>query len=198
MLWSPEWGATSLGDELSLVYWKLTRWRGKNQAAWAEKRAQEVLRGMKDWNCKEQHRAVGTSFGPLNTVSLPHSPLSRLRGLPWLTWVLMLSLALGCCFCLCLMWAGSYSHPGPDSPGTHFPGLPSSSTWTFVLSQQSKLLNTPAWAGAKTANTPRKEGLECREMDMKEKRWGWGGQQSQIWKVLRTRIRSLSFNAGGF
>lgn len=185
MLWSPEWGATSLGDELSLVYWKLTRWRGKNQAAWAEKRAQEVLRGMKGWNCKEQHRAVGTSLGPLNTISLPHSPLPRLRGLPWLTWVLLLILALGCASAYA--WCEPVPIPtqGPTAWALISQGCPhlahghlsypsSPNSWTLQPELVPKLPTHPgrkAWSVGRWTWRKRDEAEEASRVKS-ERSWG--------------------------
>ena len=150
------------------------------------------------------HRRTAQSCG--NQPGAPDHWLSAciarypcLKGSPSLTWPLLLILPLGCS-----------SHPTSEVSQFLFP------SWAWQP-RHSFPRAAPIWAmdlcPIPKAQTPRASSLSwcqnrqqsqegrpgvCGETDLKEKRWGWRGQQSQISKVLRTSIRSLGFNGVGF
>lgn len=150
----------------------------------------------KDWDCtEEQHRAVGISLVPDHWLSACIARYPCLKGSPSLTWLLLLILHLGCS-----------SHPTSDVSQFLFP------SWAWQP-RHSFPRAAPIWAmdlcPIPIAQTPRASSLSwcqncqesqkgrpgvCGEIDLREKRWGWRGQQSQI----STSIRSLGFNGVGF
>lgn len=83
---------------------------------------------------------------------------------------------------------------GPTASGHSFPRATSSSTWTFVLSQQSKLEHS----SLSVPNCPHTQEGMCQEMDMKEKRWGLGGQQELDLKGLKGQNKEAGSNVVGF
>lgn len=75
----------------------------------------------------------------------------------------------------------------------NFPGLLPSGAWTFVCPLPIGL--TPKDSNVSWfPNSQKGEKIRsrlCQEMNMTEKRWGWGGQQSQIREGLENQNKGL-------